>query len=109
MMRELQVPTVIFATPFPSLLPLMQNSSGIPWLTLTNLALGLAVFVALVVTLHALTRDVLLKRKEIAEWRRVRKQLSELLPKLGLTLQDGGEKVKHRKKRPPPGDRSEDK
>ncbi len=65
---------------------------------LINILLGLAVFALIIAASWAVARDLRDKRIEHRELKQIRRELAKILPRLGLTLYDGGEKVNEKRK-----------
>ena len=66
------------------------------WLNITNIGLGLVVFICCLAVARAFLRDLLDRRLERAEARVAFDDHTFMEPELGLTMADGGEKRNHK-------------
>lgn len=82
----------------------MSNYDWVFWLNLTNIALGVVVVLAVLVVAYGVVRELAARRKKARGLASLDKELEEMLhdefahslavPELGLTMADGGERVK---------------
>jgi hypothetical protein len=80
------------------------------WLNLTNIALGVVVFLALLLVGYGVIWEVVIRRKKHAGLRDMDSEMESMLnkefshslsvPELGLTMADGGEHLKPASQKP---------
>lgn len=84
----------------------MPKSDWVFWLNMTNIALGAVVFLAVLLVASALAWEVAGRRKKARNVANLDKELNAMLhdarlvPGLGITMADGGERIKPLPKQP---------
>jgi hypothetical protein len=82
----------------------MPNDDWVFWLNVTNIALGLVVVLAVLVTAYGLVWELVIRHKKPAGQAGLDKELNAMwqdefdhslsMPELGMTMADGGERRK---------------
>ncbi len=88
----------------------MSNYDWVFWLNVTNIALGVIVVLALLLVAYGVVWELMIRHKKQDGLRDVDAEMNTMLkgqfthtlavPELGLTMADGGERVKSTEKKP---------
>ena len=87
-----------------------MNDPSTLWLTITNAALGVVVLLCCVAVGIGVFQEVLARRRKAAELAKLDREVADLvasfedghafpLPKLGMTMADGGEAIRKEEKK----------
>jgi hypothetical protein len=94
----------------------MSNYDWVFWLNVTNIALGVVVVLAVLLLAYGIIWELVIRHRKHSRTRNIDAEVQAMLhdefghsmavPELGLTMADGGERVKAEDQRPSQGQQS---